>query len=139
MSLLCAIVGHKASAKIVRNEGVSFSRCARCAADLVQSEGRWDMPPAGYRVVWKPRERALEPEPLELSTFAPIAPPVEAMPAVEVVGAVGAVEASPIEGRSGTDRRAAQSRVLTSLRSVERRRGGDRRRTEPKKQALPSA
>jgi hypothetical protein len=129
LSLFCAIAGHKASGKVIRNEGTGFSRCTRCSADLIHAEGRWDTPPVGYRVVWKERH----PEPLELTILAPIDPPAEAAEAL-------VAEAPPAEfERSGLDRRTAQSaRVLTSLRSVERRRGGDRRTAPPKKQALPS-
>ncbi len=122
MSIFCVIGGHVASRRTLWNEGWNFSRCARCAADLVESNGRWGPPPQGYRVVWKKRQS----ESLELRPPAPLDLPAEAYDAVLVE-----------EQRSGNDRRAARStRVLTSLRNIERRRSGDRRNGRPKKQAL---
>ena len=37
------------------NGGYYFSRCGRCACDILRRpEGRWKRPPRGFRVAWKP-------------------------------------------------------------------------------------
>lgn len=61
MSIVCSVIGHKASSTSVWNRGHHFSTCTRCGADLVESEDdRWITPPAGYRIVRKQPERAPE-------------------------------------------------------------------------------
>jgi hypothetical protein len=102
---------------------VNFSRCTRCSVDLIETGGRWDTPPPGYRIVWKKRQ----PQALGLPPPPPIDLPPEAYDAV------------PVENeRRGDDRRATRdARVLTSLRSLERRGGAERRKASTKKQALP--
>ncbi len=122
MSIFCAIAGHSASDRVIRNEGVSFSRCTRCSADLVETDGRWGTPPAGYRVVWKKRPS----EPAELPPPPAVETPAEAYDTI-----------LELDNRDGADRRAARTaRVLTSFRSVERRSGIERRNGFPKRQAL---
>jgi hypothetical protein len=57
MSILCRLSGHTAHGTVKWNNGHYFSRCSRCASDILrQSDGRWRKPPKNARVVWKPRE-----------------------------------------------------------------------------------
>jgi hypothetical protein len=122
LSIFCAIVGHYVSDRIIRNEGTSFSRCIRCSTDLIETEGRWGAPPKGHRVVWEKRPS----EAAQLSL-----PPALEAPAEDYETIL------ELDNRSGADRRAARTaRVLTSLRSMERRSGGERRKNLPKRQAL---
>lgn len=70
MSIVCSVIGHKASSTSVWNRGHHFSTCTRCGADLVESEdNRWITPPAGYRIVRKQLE--LAPEAFETHVYEP--------------------------------------------------------------------
>lgn len=63
MSILCRILGHKASAEPVWNEGFYFSRCSRCSADLVRIPGEpWHIPRKA-QVVWRTTRPELPPGP----------------------------------------------------------------------------
>jgi hypothetical protein len=53
VSMICSLVGHRAGADCVHNAGHLFSRCLRCASDLVEQEGSWTSAPKGFRIVWK--------------------------------------------------------------------------------------
>ena len=124
MSIICAIAGHKAAAKTLWNQGTHFAKCERCALDLVEQQGRWDVPPPWFRVVWKRPEEAALAAPLELTMDL----------------AAGAFNLAPSEEvRSGADRRAAgtNDRLPPSLR-IDRRRGGERR-NPVKQQAIVRA
>ena len=154
MSIVCSVIGHKASSASVWNRGHHFSTCTRCGADLVQSEDdRWITPPAGYRIVRKPPVRAakisaplvsetaeaewagnsewIEPaEPVQpLDNVEPSEPSEPAEPS-SVWEAVRAPEPiSPLqEKRARPDRRVEKNGALpASLAGVDRRRG-DRRK-----------
>jgi hypothetical protein len=122
LTIICALAGHKASAKTIWNEGTHFSKCVRCALDIVELQGRWDAPPPWFRVVWKPRAEAVETpleEPLELTEEA-----VSVLPAQEE--------------RSGIDRRTSGNDPTTASLRVDRRRGRDRRKIA-KRQAIVRA
>ncbi|HEX8533060.1 MAG TPA: hypothetical protein VF662_02750 [Allosphingosinicella sp.] len=121
MTIICALAGHKASARTIWNEGTHFSKCARCDLDLVELQGRWEAPPPWFRIVWKPR-----PEPAEV--------PEETLELTEL-----AVCAAPVrEERSGGDRRVAGSDGPPPSLRVDRRRGRDRRKSA-KRQAIVRA
>ena len=150
MSIVCSVIGHKASSASVWNRGHHFSTCTRCGADLVESEDdRWITPPAGYRIVRKKPVRAAEISARSVSETAeaertgstgwiepaePVQPPQIAEPSVpaepaSVWEAVRAPEpTSPLqEKRARPDRRVEQNGSLpASLGGVDRRRG-DRR------------
>ena len=141
MSIVCSVIGHKASSASVWNRGHHFSTCTRCGADLVESEAdRWITPPAGYRIVRKQPALAPEtsappaPEPAE--PFEPAVPfeaeePTEAAEPKSVLEAVRDPEPiSPLqEKRTKSERRVEQNGPLpASLAGVERRRG-DRRKS----------
>ena len=53
MSMLCALGGHEAASDEVYNGGYYFSRCRRCAKDMIRCGAAWQMVPSGHRVVWK--------------------------------------------------------------------------------------
>ena len=53
MSLACLVGRHRARPSAVRNQGLYFSRCARCERDMVRSLGAWRPVPSGFRVVWR--------------------------------------------------------------------------------------
>ena len=56
LKLLCRLGRHRAGPDPVWNQGYFFSRCTRCAADIVRTpSGRWHVP-VGQKVVWKPRK-----------------------------------------------------------------------------------
>jgi hypothetical protein len=121
LGIVCAIAGHPVSARAIKNAGMNFSRCTRCSADLVEADGRWGSPPTGYKVIWRK-----QPEPAELPPFPPAEIPIEPDDTILV-----------LDNRTGADRRTARTaRVLDSFRSVERRRGGERRKVLHKQQAL---
>ena len=130
MSIICAIAGHKAETKTIRNEGTHFAKCARCALDLVEQQGRWDVPPPWFRVVWKPREEPNLAAPLEL-TMDLVAAPVSIAPVEKAI-----VPAA--EERSRTDRRKAGSDWNPASLRIDRRRGGERR-NRVKQQAISRA
>jgi len=58
MSILCALGGHEAAAGEVYNSGYWFSRCRRCACDMIRAGGSWEMVPTGHRVVWRSGSRS---------------------------------------------------------------------------------
>ena len=120
LTIICALAGHKASARTIWNEGTHFSKCARCDLDLVELQGRWEAPPPWFRVVWKPRpEPAPVPEEtLELTQLAVCTAPVR-------------------EERSGVDRRVALNDAAPASLRVDRRRGD--RRKSAKRQAIVRA
>jgi hypothetical protein len=127
LSIVCALVGHSASAKIIRNAGHSFSSCARCKADLVEADDEWTAAPAGFRIVWK--ERAAEappPAPVEelctpfeavLELTEPLPPPVRTL-------------------RKENDRRRPGGQFPSHFKGIDRRRGHDRRNAFGKKPAI---
>ena len=130
MSIVCSVVGHKASSATVWNRGHHFSTCTRCRADLVESEqGRWITPPAGYRIVRK------QPEPVPETCAPPASQPAEPSEAAEPKSVWDEVRSpepmSPLqEKRTRPDRRVEQNgSPPTSLAGVERRRG-DRRESK---------
>ena len=47
----------------IQNAGHAFTRCVRCAADLVEAQGRWQTAPKGFRIVWKQAGKAAEEAP----------------------------------------------------------------------------
>jgi hypothetical protein len=49
---MCRIQGHGPGEPIVESHGRRFARCARCGADLIESEGGWQTPPRGMRIAW---------------------------------------------------------------------------------------
>jgi hypothetical protein len=51
--MFCALAGHRPSPTTIENAGHLFTRCARCAADLIQLQGRWQSAPSGFRIVWR--------------------------------------------------------------------------------------
>lgn len=53
MKLSCLIGRHSPQPSAVKNQGLTFSRCAGCERDLVRSRGRWQEVPKGFRVVWR--------------------------------------------------------------------------------------
>jgi hypothetical protein len=53
MSLMCLLRGHRAAPQETYNCGYWFSRCERCARDMVRSGKSWQPVPRGHRVVWK--------------------------------------------------------------------------------------
>lgn len=53
MGAICRLLNHKMSGEMVWNDGQHFSRCARCAADLIRGKQGWISIPKGHRVVWK--------------------------------------------------------------------------------------
>jgi hypothetical protein len=151
MSIVCSVIGHKASSASVWNRGHHFSSCTRCGADLVESEDdRWITPPAGYRIVRKqpvrvpetsvrpvsePAEEAEWAEPAEWADpvqLAQTAEPGEPAEPTSVWEAVRAPEPiSPLqEKRARPDRRVEPNGSLpASLGGVDRRRG-DRRKSK---------
>jgi len=147
MSIVCSVIGHKASSATVWNRGHHFSTCTRCGADLVESQDdRWITPPAGYRIVRKqPKlapetcaQRAFEPaepaETIEPAEFTEHAEPAETAERAEPQSVWEAVrEPEPIsplqEKRARPERRVEQNGSLpASLAGVDRRRG-DRRKS----------
>jgi hypothetical protein len=56
MNILCTLYAHYPQAQETWNRGYFFSRCERCGADLVRSDGDWEKVPHGHRVVWKSGE-----------------------------------------------------------------------------------
>jgi hypothetical protein len=128
VSLLCSIGGHSASGQRIRNAGHHFARCARCNADLVESEGRWATAPRGFRVIWKAvpdkgAELVLELE----DEFEP-----DVRPALET-----AEEEQP-EAELHPERRGLERRVnryALAYKGIERRRDRDRRQSFGKKTA----
>lgn len=123
MSIICAVAGHKASTRTVWNEGTHFSKCARCALDLVELQGRWEPPPPWFKVVWKKRPEPAEVEIAE-ATLELTAEDVCAKPVPEV--------------RRAVDRRAGGSEGLPTSLRIDRRRGGERR-LNTKRQAISRA
>lgn len=53
MSLMCLLRGHRAAPQETYNGGYWFSRCERCAGDMLRSGKVWRRVPQGRRVVWK--------------------------------------------------------------------------------------
>jgi hypothetical protein len=53
MSLACLIGKHRVRPTATRNQGLYFSRCARCERDMVRSLASWRAVPRGFRVVWR--------------------------------------------------------------------------------------
>ncbi|MDP8912088.1 MAG: hypothetical protein M3N39_00760 [Pseudomonadota bacterium] len=150
MSIVCSVIGHKASTATVWNRGHHFSTCTRCRADLVESEDdRWITPPAGYRIVRKQPVLAPETRPLpacepaecveraEPAQTTEPAEPAQATEPAEPAEPKSVWEAvrdpepiSPLqEKRARPDRRVEQNGSLpASLAGVDRRRG-DRRKS----------
>jgi hypothetical protein len=74
LSLICSIAGHRPDPRTVWNDGLHFSRCLRCRADLLEQDGRWQTSPRGFRIVWKDAELQLDTlasEPAETEAPAP--------------------------------------------------------------------
>ena len=77
--ILCAFSRHRASSRIILNDGYHFSRCLRCNADLVEVEGGWSAAPRGYRIVWKSEPKEVpapaeeEPVVLHIAAAEPVA------------------------------------------------------------------
>ena len=124
MSITCAFVGHSASSKIIWNAGNSFSACVRCKADLVEVDGKWNVAPAGFRIVWK--ERPAE---------APAAPPVEErFTPFEAVLELTEVVLLPVKIlRKEKDRRRSGDQFHSNFAGIDRRRVRDRRNAFGKK------
>lgn len=59
MQLHCLTGRHDSDLQVVANQGFRFSRCRSCGENLVRSGARWRPVPAGFRIVWKPVERAV--------------------------------------------------------------------------------
>lgn len=55
MSILCSLGKHEATANSIWNNGFYFSRCRRCAREIIRNREGWRPVPKGYQVVWKPR------------------------------------------------------------------------------------
>lgn len=53
MTISCLFGRHRARPGAVRNQGLEFSRCERCARDMVRSRSAWRLVPRGFRVVWR--------------------------------------------------------------------------------------
>ena len=127
MSLVCSVAGHKSNGTSFWNRGYHFSSCARCKADLVESEDdRWITPPPGYRVVRKPPEPDPTPPPAwSVSQDAP--PPASLRDEVSEPA-----PASPLqEKRARTERRVDTGGELpASLGGIERRKGEERRKPD---------
>ena len=130
LSIICAIAGHKAAAKTLWNQGTHFAKCERCALDLVEQQGRWDVPPPWFRVVWKRPEEAAVAAPLEL-TMDLLADAVSIAPVEEAI-------APAEEERSRSDRRKAGSDWHPASLRIDRRRDGERR-NPVKQQAIVRA
>ena len=142
MSIVCFVIGHKASSATVWNRGHHFSTCTRCGADLVESEDdRWITPPAGYRIIRKqpvlvpetsapapskPTEIAQRTQPAELAEPAEPAEPKSVWEAVRDPEPISPLQ----EKRARPDRRVDQNGSLpASLAGVDRRRD-DRRKSK---------
>lgn len=53
MRISCSLNRHAADPRVIENDGNRFSRCTRCAADLVERAGKWVAAPKGFRIVWR--------------------------------------------------------------------------------------
>ena len=126
MSITCALFGHSASGKIIRNAGNSFTACARCKDDLVEVDGKWINAPTGFRVVWKDRAAdTAQPLPAALPPPEPVLDLTELAPP------------PPLKPRARQDRRTGGSpKPPAFLGGMDRRRGRDRRRAFGKKAAI---
>jgi hypothetical protein len=80
MSILCAIGGHEAAAGEVYNCGYWFSRCRRCACDMIRAGGSWEKVPEGHRVVW--RSSGSHSIPTDFAHVLPILHPTANLPMV---------------------------------------------------------
>lgn len=87
MSLACRLKGHDPSPDEICNGPRCFTRCRRCAADLVKQGDAWHAVPKGFRVVW-PTETPEEPAAAdqaqpqeEVPTAPPPLPPAAPNPA----------------------------------------------------------
>jgi len=53
MSLLCKLGIHRADTPGIWNDGLFFSTCARCGAELIRRpDESWTRVPRNYEVVW---------------------------------------------------------------------------------------
>ena len=120
MSIACSLFGHSASAKVIQNQGHSFSACIRCRADLVGVEGKWTDAPAGFRIVWK--ERASE-SPPEVPAVGEPFTPYEAL--LELTEPLPLPPVRTL--RKEQDRRRPGGQFPKKFAGIDRRRGHDRR------------
>ena len=133
--ILCAFSRHRASARIILNDGYTFSRCSRCNADLVQVEGAWAAAPHGYRIVWKSDTIPVRAEEEVPATAGPFpAPPAEEAVAAEEAAAFPEAAEEPVSEEnpepSFPERRRLDRRVnpyAFAYKGKERRRNRDRR------------
>ena len=81
MSIICIVAGHEARSGAVYNSGFHFSRCRRCARDMIRSSGDWEIVPGGHRVAWKAGRNSHSIEP-DYARVLPIHLPESKLPAV---------------------------------------------------------
>jgi hypothetical protein len=136
MSIVCSVIGHKASSATVWNRGHHFSTCTRCGADLVESEDdRWITPPAGYRIVRKQPVLSLQTSVRAVSESTEPAEPIEPIEPAEPKSVWESVRdpepVSPLqEKRARPDRRVDQTGSLPASLSGKDRRRADRRKSK---------
>jgi hypothetical protein len=106
MRLVCTIGGHRPDITIW-NDGIHFSKCRRCRADIVKQGEKWIAPPPGYRIVWRTRHTDTELVLLRES----IAPPADKA------------------GRDKDRRRGGSTFLPPHLKGIDRRRSSDRRQS----------
>jgi two-component system OmpR family response regulator len=58
LKLRCRISGHAPSEKQVENQGLRFSHCERCGAELILRDKHWHTIPNGLKVVWRHADSA---------------------------------------------------------------------------------
>ena len=75
LAFKCRFKGHVPGDRIVRNAGHGFARCTRCGADIVETDGKWSVPPKGARIVWTDAERRQAAEAAEAAEADRPAPP----------------------------------------------------------------
>ena len=149
VSIACALTGHRASERTIRNGGRHFASCTRCRADLVETQGRWTTAPAGFRIVWKSvREEPVSP-PSQDEALPPLLlddpVPEEEVPGMELQEEVlreplpAFLQKRTASDRAGglpDERRRVERRVnryAVAYTGIERRRSRDRRTNFGKK------
>lgn len=77
MKASCRPGAHEPASVPLRNQGLEFSRCRRCARDLIRSNGRsWRTVPNGFRVIWPtPRTPAATGRAIVPAAASPASPP----------------------------------------------------------------
>ena len=119
MNAICWLLNHQTSGEMIWNDGQHFTRCARCAADLIRGKDGWMSVPKGYRIVWRDKG----PGDVDWSRWneAPLAPVARRTPPAGGAAKLKVVADAPerrdpqspghggIDGgqRQGDDRRAA--------------------------------